>query len=131
MKIYVAGKFGMREKFRSTRDRLRALGHEVTSRWLDDNEGGSSASAGSAEKSEAAATEDVEDVRAADAVMFFSMPVGSLNTGGGRYFELGLAFSEGKRLIVVGEKETIFHHLPEMEVYDSEDEALGALGEAY
>lgn len=133
MKIYLAAKYGHRLTFLpEVADHLRSLGHEVTSRWLTGAEDDMS-------KADAAQM-DLDDVDAADAVIFFGEPEGSENRGGGRWFELGYAYAVGKRCIAVlsGEKapdsnrdrgghESVFTALPRVEQYTSIDAAVGAL----
>lgn len=94
MKIYIAAKYGKRFELRDLADRLRNRGHVVTSRWLDNGEE-------AAMTPEAAAQMDIDDVNAADLVLFLAEPVGSQNTGGGRYFELGYAVAVNKAIIAV------------------------------
>lgn len=94
MKIYIAAKYGKRFELRELADRLRSRGHEVTSRWLDNGEE-------VAMSAEAAALMDIDDVFAADVLFFLAEPVGSQNTGGGRYVEFGYALAMGKRIIAV------------------------------
>lgn len=89
--------------------RLRAMGHEVTARWVD----GAEETLG---ESAAGALMDVEDIEAADMLLFFAEPRGSLNVGGGRHWEFGYAFARGKSCVVVGDRETIFCHLPSVRV---------------
>lgn len=38
---------------------------------------------------------------------------------GGMHFETGYAYATGKRIIVIGPRVNIFHHLPYMETWDS------------
>jgi hypothetical protein len=94
MRIYIAAKYGRRFELRDVAKRLRGYGHEVTSRWLDNGEEQSMTPT-------SAALMDIEDVERADTVLFIAEEVGSLNTGGGRYVELGWALARDKRIIAV------------------------------
>jgi len=94
MKIYIAAKYGKRFELRDLADHLRSLGHDVTSRWLDNG-------AEQTMSPEYAAQMDIEDVDRAELLLFFAEPVGSLNTGGGRYFELGYALANDKIIVAV------------------------------
>src|SRR5690606_27818413 len=108
MRVYVAARYGRRFELRTFASALRSNGIEVTAQWLDNGE----ETAGSARQ---AALMDVEDVRRADAIVFFGEPHGSRNRGGGRWFELGLAFAIGKRCLAVLDgkgHESIFTALP-------------------
>lgn len=134
-KVYIAAKYHRRFTLRYVANALRSNGHEVTSKWLDNGE----EEAGSAA---AAAQMDIDDVSAADTVLFFGEPHGSKNSGGGRWFELGLAFAWGKRCIVVlgpvteadaslgnaaPRHETVFTSLERFECFDTVEAALLAL----
>lgn len=94
MNIYIAAKYGKRFELRDLADLLRNQGHEVTSRWIENGEE-------TAMTAQYAAQMDIDDIDRADLVLFLAEPVGSLNTGGGRYFELGYALAMGKRLVAV------------------------------
>lgn len=118
MNIYTAARYGDMEQMRKVRDRLHALGHTVTARWIDGGEEGPNG-----RTLEQAAVMDVVDVSRSDVLLFFSQPYGSANTGGGRHWELGYAYALRKRCIVIGPKEIVFHHLSNIEVYDSLDDA--------
>ena len=71
------------------------------------------------------AQEDFEDVAAADTVVCFLEPGGG--GSGGRHVEFGMALAWGKRTIVVGEPEHLFHTLPSVEAYPTWPQALDAL----
>jgi hypothetical protein len=68
---------------------------------------------------------DVDDVRRADGLIFFSE---DHEGGGGRHVELGLALAWSKNVIVVGQREHIFHRLPQVSVVDQWADALVILG---
>lgn len=94
MRIYIAAKYGRRFELRGLVEELQSKGHEVTSRWIYNGEE-------QAMTPEAAAAMDLEDVDSAGTVLFFAEPVGSQNTGGGRYVELGYALARGKAIVAV------------------------------
>ena len=48
---------------------------------------------------------------------------------GGRHVEFGMGWAWGKRLIVVGPRENVFHLLPTVEQFDSWPDALAALAD--
>lgn len=124
MKIYITALYSRRHELREVDHVLRDAGHEPTSQWI-----------WNAEESkgwEAAALMDVEDVRRADAILFFGQPKGSYNTGGGRWFELGLAYAEGKEIFAVlgrGGAESLFLHLPQVHRFDTLLEALQVIND--
>jgi len=101
------------------------MGIEVTSRWLDievpDNGVGDDAL-------RTLAQDDIEDVRRADGLVFFSEPVGQ-GGNGGRQVEFGLALAWSKPVIVVGRREHLFHLLPGVTRVDSWDGALAEIAD--
>jgi hypothetical protein len=116
---------------RSARDILVALGFEVTSRWIDQHNGRLEASY-TLEKLNADPDEcgllgehDVADLVAADTVISFTSADGGGK--GGRHVEHGLALGLGKRVIVCGPRENIFHTLPHVEHYPNWDRLVAAL----
>lgn len=120
MKIYLAAIYGEMTKMRDVAAKLKAAGHEITSRWIDGDEEGMSR--------EEAALMDIADVNRADTLVTFSFPRGTFTKGGGRHVEFGYGYATKKRLIIVGEKgEHVFHYLPNVEHFGSVDELIKGL----
>jgi hypothetical protein len=118
-KVYLAARYSRRPEMLRVAAELTRMGHELTSRWIlgdhqiDDQ--GLSVEAKQAER-ERFAREDWEDLRAAEWVINFTEPPRSTNSRGGRHVEFGAALAWGKRCIVVGPRENVFHCLaPEVE----------------
>lgn len=134
MRIYIAAKYRRRFELRAVVEELTASGHECTSRWIDNGEEEAGGAAAAAEM-------DIQDVLRADAILFIGEPQGSENTGGGRWFELGMAYHANKHcVVIVGQPrdtqhigtvlpghETVFTALPSMHVCRSLAEALAKL----
>lgn len=124
MKVYLAAKYSRRFELRYVRNAMKTHGIEVTSRWIDNEDGESekgSASEGSAEN---AALIDLEDIDKADAIIFFGEPAGTAVKGGGRWLELGYALAKGKKCIaVIDGHESVFTHHPNIVCVASADEA--------
>lgn len=119
-KVYIAARYDRRFELRFTANALRANGHEVTAKWLDNAEEFKESMA-------AAAQMDLDDIDRADTVLFVGEPFGSVNRGGGRWFELGYAYAQGKRLFVVlgsGGHETVFTELPSMVTFPTIEKAM-------
>jgi hypothetical protein len=120
MKIYLASRYSRLEEMQLVSQVLGSMGHEVTSRWIM---GGHQISdrglnEGAQETlRQRFAVEDLEDVVAAECVISFTEEPRSSLTRGGRHVEFGLALGLGKRLIVVGPRENVFHCLPQVEVF--------------
>lgn len=120
-KIYLAARYSRHPEMRDIRDELTELGYHVTSRWVDQHggdllESATSVALNSAPESVADfGQHDMEDVAAADIVISFTSADGGGK--GGRHVEHGLALGLGKRVIVCGPRENIFHALPQIEHY--------------
>lgn len=119
--IYLAARFSRRHECYALAVPLMAAGHTITSRWVLRNEG--TAPAGPSEEAPPAmrrmfAMEDVDDVLACDwMVSLMEEPRGGGR--GGRHIEFGMALGLGKRLTIIGPRETVFHHLDLVEQFDT------------
>lgn len=138
LKIYLAARYSRREELCIYRAELQALGHTVTSRWLNGDhqvdDKGLSAQAHESERVRFA-TEDWDDLMAADCCISFTEIPRSERTRGGRHVEFGGAMAAGKRCIVIGPRENVFHCLPSVEYFQDWDwfmsqGGLGSLGAA-
>lgn len=134
-KIYLAARYSRHPEMRQVRDELLARGHQVTSRWIDchaDIVGDFAASLtpeflnAHPERCSTVGQHDVDDLKAADVVVSFTGGGGK----GGRHVEYGMGLALGKRLIVVGPRENVFHALPDVEVVANAEELLALLGVA-
>jgi hypothetical protein len=130
--IYLATRYARHAEMRAARDALRDLGHTVTSRWVDQH-GGHVLESFAAERLNsdpahcaAYAKADLDDLAAADVVVSFTTTGGGGK--GGRHWEMGWAHAAGKRLVLVGPREHVFHTLPEVEHYPDTAAFLTALG---
>ena len=103
------------------REILQSYGVEVTSRWLDEPANASAIGDYNA------ATIDLEDVKKADTLIFFAEnPLVGVPRGG-RHVEFGYALAlmqSGEwgtieRILVIGEKENVFHNLEEVQHFES------------
>lgn len=121
MIAYLAADYARKSEMQGCRDFLEALGHKVTSRWIDTPDHVEDAGIGSstitddncADYARYART-DWHDIRDADTFILFT--TGNLARGG-RHTEFGMALESGKWLIVVGPREHVFHCLPEVQHY--------------
>lgn len=113
MKIYISSIFWRREEMKKVADQLTAAGFELTSSWVDGDE--LNMADGDI------AMRDLADLEEADAILAFTEPKGSLNSGGGRHVEFGVAIGLGKYLYFIceGEAETVFHGLPWVQRFHS------------
>lgn len=132
MKIYLAARYSRHPEMQKCRDDLEALGHVVTSRWISGEHAtvnDSMFSPGDEKIAERFAGEDVDDLLVADWVISFTEPQRSTNSRGGRHVEFGIALAAGKRCVVVGPRENVFHYLQGVEVYDTWADCMAGLQE--
>lgn len=134
MKIYLAARYSRRDELAGYARELRELGHEVTSRWLAGNHQISDAGLseeGSREERERFATEDFNDLMAADAVISFTEPPRSNHSRGGRHVEFGIALGLGKFVFVVEHRENVFHCLPHVRFFSTWEQCLQTIAQKW
>lgn len=111
MRIYLAAYTLRAEEMRRVRDRLVAMGHVVTSRWIDkaDLKLERATTPGDLtdrpEPYREAASECLADLRAAEVLVAFTGEGGR----GGRHVEFGYALARRMRILIVGPREHLFH----------------------
>lgn len=109
LKVYVAAAMEEKLTVRELKTILRECGHVPVCDWAD-------ADHGSIEDLTAPgvvkwAKLDLEQVRQSDVLVL--IPPHQTKRGGA-HTEFGVALALGKKLIVVGERKNVFHHLPEV-----------------
>lgn len=129
MKIYLASAYSRQAEMRAIAARLVAAGHEVVARWIDGRHETppDGHAVDSREHLAWAAEEDLADVAACDCLV--SVTGGGHRSRGGRHVEHGYALALGKRLLILGERESVFHHLFHTEQVATVDDLLAALAE--
>lgn len=127
MKVYLANFFSKKAQVADYAEELKALGIGVTSRWFNES------IPHNAEMSEVpeayhreTAVADVEDILNADAFVIFTSEPADLEAisksalaRGGRHWETGFAFAAGKEVILCGQRENVFHYLPDVLQFDT------------
>jgi hypothetical protein len=101
---------------------LRAVGHEVTTRWIR-HEG---------EPHPGEAVHDLTDILFADALVLFTENLPKkvrFSTRGDRHVAFGYALKAGRKLFVVGPRESLFHQLPNVLRFDEIEEMIRYLAE--
>jgi len=111
MKIYFAARFDHNATMRAYKYFLQIYAPEieVTSRWIESHHNVGEY---------VACLEDVEDIKNADALLFFSEQATEYMRGG-RHVEYGMALALGKTIWVIGEKENVFHYHPSITHFNS------------
>lgn len=119
MKIYLAHNFKAREWLPTVVAQVIATGHECTARWIwDDSHIG---------VSRHGALDDLHDIDRSNCLVLFVDQYGS-TPGKGKFVELGYAYAQDKRIILVGaDTQNIFYALPGIERVANVDELLALL----
>lgn len=115
--VYLAARYSRHPEMQKYAALLRQAGHDVTSRWiLGDHELRSEGHSDADEWAVRWATEDLADLVAADAIVSFTEGPGEVagRARGGRHVEHGFALAVDKINFVVGYRENVFHHLPQV-----------------
>lgn len=121
-RIYLGSRYSRLEELNRYAAELRALGFVVDARWLTGEHGtlvGHTSKAEGDEFARVCGVHDVEDVERAHTLVCFTDPpdFNSPRGRGGLHVEWGLGIVWKKRLILVGHRVHVFHHLPEIEFY--------------
>lgn len=117
MNIYLAAWYERNAEMRDYRDRLKVMGHHVTSGWIDQHKWKLPQSMGEDEvlaHPEIAARyalKDLQDIVACDLLVHFTSPGFGK---GGRHIEFGYALALRLPIAIVGPRENVFHALPEV-----------------
>lgn len=119
MKVYLAAPFGDRLKMKEVADLLNSKGFNIVSRWVYGGETGLTR--------QQVAVLDLADVEIADTVVSFTFPRGTPSTGGGRHVEFGYALARGKSLVLIGDRENVFHHFPNVSLFPTVDAWLESM----
>jgi len=120
MRYHLAARYARRVELCRYREQLLSIGDTVTSRWLDFRKMPS--------WSCGIAREDCEDLMAADAVIIFTEIPNTILATGGRHVEFGLALAQGKRMIIVGPRENVFHYLlPDSQIFATWNKAFATI----
>lgn len=124
--VYLASRYEDRPRMQEWKERLEDKGFFVSSRWINGSHEIISDAKGDEDRRRFA-EEDLADLLAADIFLCHSDPSFFRSGRGGRHVEFGMAVATGKRILLVGERENVFHWLPGVEVYLTFKLALDAL----
>ena len=131
MKIYIASKFSSRHRMRPIKFKLKQLGFNVLSDWIDNNPldetiGGDYDSIGNyPDASHDIAARDIRQVLECD---IFIIDTQDVSQTGGRECELGMALMASKQLIYrVGPIRNVFHAHKTIQTYKTWEELLPVL----
>lgn len=127
LKVYLAAPYSWKEQMQAYRTELNDMNVEVTSRWLDEPHKPTT-QIGDLEPPDFQkyAIQDVNDVRYADVLIFFTDPTKTI-VRGGRHVEFGIALERGMDIYVLGPHENIFHYLANVTHFENWDQLKNAL----
>ena len=126
--VYLAAAYNAQELMRFYAVGLSEMGYEVTSRWIlgQHDTPPDGIEPGSIAHHAWAANDDLADIdRAATVILFTAWP----STKGGRHVEFGYALATGKKIVVIGERESVFHSLPQVAWFPAWADYVQSLGE--
>lgn len=133
MKIYLAARYSRYPEMQQVAQRLRALGHSVTSRWIQ----GTHQYRGDETPEQKLALRrrwaeiDFADLIQAELLLSFTEDESTLppesRSRGGRHVKFGIAMGRMLRLWIVGPRKNVFHCIDDVRQFDTLDQALAAL----
>ena len=122
MNIYIAARFSKRHIANELANYLKSKGHTITSRWVlpdcDHVIATSISEQAADDERQRFAREDIEDLDAADWCISLMEHKARNNSRGGRHVEYGYALARGIKMTVIGCRETVFHHLCNVEHFN-------------
>lgn len=127
-RVYVAAPWSWQARTRRKAVELREMGYDCSPAWLEEDDASIENQTAGWERHRALV--DIHQIGMANILIAFTCGPGKGPARGGRHVELGLALAWGKRVIVVGPRENIFCHLPEVEHYKTWKECKHALHQA-
>ena len=118
---YLAGRFDRKAEIARYADDLRTIGSTVNARWLTGAHDHTTEGCLTGDQLIQYASEDLEDIDAADALVLFLEHPNAGYLSGGRHVETGYAIARGKAIYLVGfAKENVFHALyPRFATWDA------------
>lgn len=114
--VYLAGRYDRQAELAIYARQVNESGHICISRWLDPKHNNL--------PQKQVALDDAQDVMDCNTFVLFSHKPEDGYGKGGSHVEFGIAWTMGKRIMIVGDYENIFHWLPGVEQYDTWEEAL-------
>ena len=125
MRVYLAARWERQEEMQRYSEQLRAEGIEVVSAWTEIDSPSSDGYTGIARDHRALqAMMDVQQLVSANVLVLFS-DVGNPDPRGEKHVESGIALALGKRVLLVGSAENVFHSLPDVEHFPGWVDCLG------
>ena len=124
MIFYLASKYDQKLFLRGVRDKLQAMGHEVFSSWIDEEEPlNVQIDDVPIEKLQQYGLQDITEIIVADAFVHFQNQ-NRPNIRGGALVEFGMAYAWESKMILVGDRVNIFDFMPKVTCFPTVEEFL-------
>ena len=124
-KIYIAAPSELRSTAASLKDILERKGYEITSRWIEMEDFGST----DPKYLGLWSVNDLNDVAAADTLVLINPEEYRTKGTGGRHVEFGYAAAHGIPCYIFGARTNVFHWGFNVKLVNSIDELLDQLGQ--
>jgi hypothetical protein len=118
--VYIAASYPRKDEAQSLAGLLKHRGHCVSSRWHREGPKKDNPTLWPTD-----CLRDLEDLEECNVLVGIT---GDNLSRGGRHTEIGIALATGKRIILVGPMEQVFHAHPKIEVVSSPADAVELLG---
>lgn len=119
--LYIASRFENQARCRSLAQKIGQQGYGITSHWLYKKPSGAGVYTGSPATWQ---EQDLADVDRADALVHVTARREDGYTSGGNHVEFGYALAKGKPVLVLGPRESVFHHNVGVQQFASEADLL-------
>lgn len=118
--IYIAARYSRKDEMREVAAVLRGWGYTITSSWLAEKYAANiTLDQLTLTENAGIAQVDLDDIVAADVMLFFAEdPLVGIPRGG-RHVEFGYALAHKLEIYTIGPKENIFHYLPQIKNYET------------
>lgn len=126
--FYVCARYGRKAEAKEIANVLLEMGHTVTSTWVDQVEDEMLYGEG-VDAAGRFAQKDIDEVRAADVLLYLSEDQDNPWGRGGRHVEFGCALAFGKMTAIIGPLENLFHYLPGVLQFVNQDDFFRYLKE--
>jgi nucleoside 2-deoxyribosyltransferase len=128
IRIYLAAMYSEKNEISAQAEVFRNHGIGVTSTWLEElHHPNIQMSEVATNDLTCYAENDIRDIESADWFVFHSVEPTIPTVRGGRHVEFGYALARGKKILVVGPEENIFHHLPAVQHVNDWESAVNFL----
>lgn len=134
LKIYVAARFGEKDKVRQIYERLEKLGYEISSKWTEHEENwtlserGQNIYGSNPEYARSLSIKDLKGVIDCDVFMLLHTQEG----GQGKFIEYGAALASGKYCVIVNPTyvdDCMFFYCPKVYLHFDLDSAISMISE--